>query len=69
MRTNVFWIVWSPTGKHPPTMRHNTEQGAIDEAERLARLNPCQEFYCLSAEHLRVTDNMLRVRLEHPMPF
>lgn len=44
-----FWFVWNPQG-HAPTFRHSSNQGAIAEAERLARLNPKQRFFVLEAK-------------------
>ena len=44
-----FWMVWNPQG-HQPTHKHGTEQEAIAEAERLARLNPKQRFHVLEAK-------------------
>lgn len=43
-----FWVVWNPQG-HSPTFRHDTEISAYEEAERLARLIPGQEFIVLGS--------------------
>lgn len=52
-----FWIVWNPKSPRPPTYRHRSEESARDEAERLARLNPGQEFIVLGAvASVRVVD-------------
>lgn len=45
-----FYIVWNPANLKPPAARHPTADLARSEAERLARLNPGQEFYTLHAE-------------------
>lgn len=44
-----FWIVWNPGSSRPPTRRHRSEESARCEAERLARLNPGQQFIVLRA--------------------
>lgn len=41
-----FWLVWSPQGQ-PPRYRHQSRSLAEDEALRLARANPGNEFYVL----------------------
>lgn len=45
-----FWMVY---GLHQgaPTARHKTEQSAIAEAKRLARLRPDVEFFVLETTH------------------
>lgn len=58
----AFWIVWNPGGVNP-THRHDTETGAISEAERLARLHPGTTFFVLQSTALRAVDSMQRVRL------
>jgi len=58
-----FWLVWSPTGTTPPSYRHLSELSAINEAERLARLNKGAEFYVLRATEMRQVDDMKRVIL------
>lgn len=62
-----FWMVWSPQGT-APTAKHDTEGSAIREAERLARAHPARQFYVLQAVHLRVVDDMKRVRLTDAGP-
>jgi len=49
MKSNYFWLVWNPNGCHAPKYRHETGQSAEDEAKRLARLHPGQEFFVLCA--------------------
>jgi hypothetical protein len=41
-----FWMV---LGEGMPCYRHQSKQAARDEAERLARLNPGEEFTVLEA--------------------
>jgi hypothetical protein len=41
-----FWMV---LGNGAPTYRHDTEENARQEAERLARLSPGCEFFVLAA--------------------
>lgn len=45
----LFWLVWSPQGKAPPTRRHYDKQVAIQEAMRLSRENPGSEFHVLES--------------------
>ena len=54
-----FWVVWNPQ-RNPPMYKHMTEEAAIAEAERLARLNPDHTFIVLEAIAARTTDTMLR---------
>ena len=42
-----FYLVWNPGNLQAPKVRHQSEQEARAEAERLARLNPGQKFYVL----------------------
>jgi hypothetical protein len=43
-----FWMVWRDGG-HAPQVKHESEEGARAEAERLARLNPSGSFVVLEA--------------------
>lgn len=63
-----FWLVWNESG-YPPRYRHDTEESAVREAERLARVNPGQNFYVLEAVALRVVDAMQRVDLRQEVNF
>lgn len=45
---NKFWMVWNPVGR-APVYRHESRASAEREAERLAKLNPTNEFYILEA--------------------
>jgi len=52
----TFWMIWNK-GNRGPTIQHPTENAARSEAERLARFNPGQKFYLLSAiDCCRVND-------------
>lgn len=42
-----FWLVWNPRGG-APTHQHPTLHQARAEAERLARMNPGQDFFVLA---------------------
>ena len=45
---SAFWLVWN-TRRSVPTHMHGTRDGAVAEAERLARVAPGHEFYVLEA--------------------
>lgn len=62
--TSKFWIIWSPTGRTPPSVQHPTIKEANTEAQRLARLNPGSKFYVLTAETLVVKRDVDIIRLE-----
>lgn len=49
-----FWIIWNPYG-YNPRFKHNSEESAITEAERLSNNNPDSEFYILKAIHMAKT--------------
>ena len=66
-----FWMVWCPD-KSQPRYRHDTERGAIAEAERLANAHPGERFYVLAAIAAREVNNMHRIELLDPdseLPF
>lgn len=44
-----FHVVWNPEGG-APTKRYTTATEAREEAERLARCNPGQEFVVLTSD-------------------
>ncbi len=48
MATKQFWFVWNPAGR-APTYRHPSLVSAKTEADRLAALNPGQEFVVLQS--------------------
>lgn len=68
MDEEQFWMVWSPQGR-APTKVHQTLGSATNEAERLARNNPGNQFYVLQALEMREVNDMRRVRLSMPVPF
>lgn len=43
-----FWMVWSPQGR-TPSHKHFSREEADDEAKRLSRVTPSQEFFVLKA--------------------
>lgn len=49
---NKFWLVWNLAGD-APRKKHETQDSAIEEAKRLARLYPYpqHEFSVLEATH------------------
>lgn len=57
-----FWFVWNPDGRNPQA-RHMSEQSAVNEAERLARLNPGETFVVLESVCARRVDSMLRIEM------
>lgn len=64
----AFWMVWNPQ-RHALTYRHEQKRDAVMEAEKLARMNPGEQFFVLEATELRMVDDMKRVTLELPIPF
>lgn len=61
-----FWMVWCEGGG-VPTMKHDNETKAKEEAERLASVAPGKNFFVLEAK-LRVTTlkPVEVVKLEYP---
>ena len=58
-----FWMVWNPLGRQP-AVRHDTEQEAITEAERLASKHEGHPFFVLCAVSLsRVEPRNITTRL------
>ncbi len=62
-----FWFVWNPSGRDP-SFKHETEESAILEAERLARANAGKEFVVLEAIAVRKVDSMMRINLRQEFP-
>lgn len=58
----AFWVVWNPNGR-TPIHRHDSENSAVNEAERLAKHCPGEKFFVLQATALRTIDAMQRVLL------
>ncbi len=63
----TFWMVWNVEGR-APTYKHASHASAVNEAERLARLNPGQTFAVLRATDLRHSGPMERVELQPHEP-
>lgn len=60
-----FWLVWRDGTV--PIVKHPNEQGAKDEAERLAKQNPDNDFYVLKAEYrLKAIKPVECVKMEIP---
>lgn len=57
-----FWLVWNPDGKNP-MYQHRSEQGAVTEAERLARQSPGTTFVVLESACARRVDDMLKIEM------
>lgn len=49
MAADAFYIIWNPEGASPPRFRHEWFGSAANEAARLARENPGQEFIVMQA--------------------
>lgn len=67
MGEREFWVVWNPNGGNP-TVRHDSEQSALQEAERLARTS-YGEFYVLHATSRSKRVDVSTVRLGPDLPF
>lgn len=65
---DAFWMVWNP-GRDQPTHRHETRDAAMQEARRLARLNPGERFYVLAAESVAMKIDVDVRELIHRIPF
>lgn len=46
-KSETFWMVWNASSKGRSTFKHPSHAEACKEAERLAKLNPNDEFYVL----------------------
>ena len=56
------WFVWNPDGRSQK-YRHQSEQLAMAEAGRLARLNGGQTCVVLESICARRTDDMIRIEM------
>lgn len=50
LRSEEFWIVWSPTGPTPPRKCYEVQRLAEDAAEAMAKRHPSAIFYVMRAE-------------------
>lgn len=59
LKTNEtpFWLVWNPAAQ-APTVKHWTHEGAVLEAERLARNHRGSMFIVLASVEARMVDDM-----------
>lgn len=58
-RKKPFWLVWNPQGREPQ-VRHDDEESATREAERLARKNRGERFIVLRPVREVVVDDVQR---------
>ena len=65
MSEKPFWMIWNPCG-HNPVVKHYDRDGAIIEAERLARKNQGETFVVLQAIAARVVNDMTRIEFKPP---
>lgn len=68
MAQEEFYCVWNPNGASP-TYRHPDKQSAVNEAERLARLNPPCEFFVLKAVSVSKKHDVTTTELSWKPPF
>ena len=69
--TTKFFFVWNPSG-HAPSFRHPDMQSARTEADRMARLNPNQQFWVLEAKgfcRIANPDSWTKATAPDGMPF
>ncbi len=68
-----FFLVWSPSGQRPPAHRHETQDAATKEAERLAGEHAPAEFFVLEAVSVSqkptVTTRSLELAGDRDIPF
>ena len=69
MSDQQFFMVWNPMG-HSPTHQHEYPREAEREAERLATLNPAEQFYVLAAyQRYETVKPVIKTELESVVPF
>lgn len=71
LNTNLFFVVYSPTGRTSPTVSHFEEGPASREAQRLAQSHPGQKFFVMQAVHGYVREDPLQMIAVDPaqVPF
>ena len=67
MKLTKFWFVWNPAAR-APQHRHGSKAGAQQEAERLAHLNPGQQFIVLKAVGGAIVQERPVERIEFEAP-
>lgn len=61
-----FWMVWCESG-NVPTVKHDNETKAKEEAERPAKINPGKSFYVLEGKfRVSAIKPVEVVKLEYP---
>lgn len=65
---NRFWMVWNHNGT-APRYKHTTRIGAGEEAIRLAKLWPGQQFYVLEAVSRVIVNNTEYLDLDGDQTF
>ena len=63
---NLFWIVVNKDFPTRVTYKHDSEQSAIDEAKRLAKENPDQEFIVMESVESYVYSNYTKKKFVLP---
>jgi len=69
-KSNIpFWLVWRDGG-WAPQYKHDSRKSAENEAERLARENPGQDFYVLMPVSRTVKSDVVTERFfDDELPF
>ncbi len=64
MESEALYIVWSPTGPNPPSVKHPCVEEARAESRRLAAAHPHQQFFVMRAvESVKYRDSPYDIRL------
>lgn len=64
-----FWLVWNGEDSTPARKCHDSRQGAIDEATRLATANRGREFFVIEAVSMVRTVDVEVLELAEELPF